>query len=342
MRDVRKDPGSAATDDPLDPDHRGGSGSGTARSGGTGSTGARSGGTRSTGARSGEARRDALATRPLLPLVAVAALLLVTVACRSDDPRASRPINHEPRIESEAVLPHYVPASQTQTELYERARAAWAAGDRGATLAAIEPLMQTPQASREKVYGAILYAELLALDGRAADAIALLDQVALETPPNGDVYFLMARVYLDSGQLEQAIEALRNATRAAPDLLRAWIALSALLAEGGATDEAEEIMIHYEREVYRLGHVLDSPAPVDEKLDVIAALHLAVPDPRISRILARTLNNDAIEVQRAALEALAEVGTRNAAPALQRMRESSSNVTLRARAQEVLEIVRTR
>jgi|GEM_PF-5370075 len=243
---------------------------------------------------------------------------------------------------SEADLPHLHTPSKRQQALYQEAMTALQDGDEAQALHALQRLRQTETISALKRDGTLLYATLLETRGQRDAAIAVLDELIPEIPPSGDVFLVLARMQLAQGDTDEAERSLRDATRSAPELLRAWVALAQLLEKQNRHDESDDAMLHYEREVYRIGAQVEHGATLEQRLDAIAQFRVALPDPRISRILARALKNDAFDVQSAALNALEKVGTENAIEAIEAYRTNATSQALRERAAAVLEAIRDR
>lgn len=280
-----------------------------------------------------------------LPLLLCASL---TVACtpKEAEQEPPTPEDHEAptlkRRVSQADLPYYVPATDEQTDILRRAKIAWMSGNREDAFTFLQDLRQTEELSFAKRDGLLLYAELLEERDRLPEAIAALSDFATKSPPNGDVFFVLARMHLRRGELDDAERALRDATRASPELLRSWVALAELLEERGRRNEAEETMLRYEREVYRLGRIIERGSTLEERTAAIRQLRVALPDPRVSRILAAALQNDAFDVQGAALDALEFVGTANARNAVESYRQRAPSRELQERADRVLEAISSR
>lgn len=264
------------------------------------------------------------------PIVCAAALALA--ACRAPAPVEEAPTT--PRS-SLADLPHWKRPAELQVELLQGARAALMNGNTEEAFDLLARLRTTDTISYELRDGTLLFAELLEARGRQSEALRVLSEFAMHIPPDGDVLYVLGRMYLRAGDLREAERALRDATRAAPELLRGWIALAELLEDTQRADEAEEIMVHYERHLYRLASMIERSSTQEERIAAIHQFRVALPDPRISRILARALRNDSIDVQHAALMALEHVGTKNAMAALEAYAASSPNAELRQRAQEI-------
>lgn len=264
------------------------------------------------------------------PIVCAAALALA--ACRA--PAPVEEASTTPRS-SLADLPHWKRPAELQVELLQGARAALMNGNTEEAFDLLARLRTTDTISYELRDGTLLFAELLEARGRQSEALRVLSEFAMHIPPDGDVLYVLGRMYLRAGDLREAERALRDATRAAPELLRGWIALAELLEDTQRADEAEEIMVHYERHLYRLASMIERSSTQEERIAAIHQFRVALPDPRISRILARALRNDSIDVQHAALMALEHVGTKNAMAALEAYAASSPNAELRQRAQEI-------
>lgn len=271
--------------------------------------------------------------------------LVSASACSREPVEAAgdrRDDSHVAKHRSQAELPHLVPPSKEQVELFSDAQLAMLNGNTEDAFAALEQLRLTDELSDLRRDGLLLYVELLEQRDRRGEAIALLSDFALHIPPNGDVFFVLGRLYARQGDLKNAERALRDATRAAPELLRAWLALAQMLQTTGRPLEADEVMIRYEREIYRLGRTIERSGTLEERVQAIRQFGVSLPDPRISRILARALQNDAIDVQVAALQALEQAGTSNALPALDAYIESAPNRELQSTAQNVRLVVARR
>lgn len=274
------------------------------------------------------------------------ALLLSTTACKRSE--------HAPDIEdelvvdsieehrSEAELPQLQTATKAQRQLFRDAQVALQEGDEAHALDILQKLAESETSSAQRRDGVLLYATLLEAHGKHAEAIAVLEDLIAKIPPSGDVFLVLARLQQAQGALDEAERSLRDATRSAPELLRAWIALAQLLESQNQHDDAEDAMLHYEREVYRIGAQVEHGATLEERLEGIAQLRVALPDPRISRILARALKNDAFDVQSAALDALQHVGTDNAIEAVENYQQNASSSTLKRRAADVLKSIQQR
>lgn len=253
-------------------------------------------------------------------------------------------VAHEPTEthQSVAELPQLSSASRLQHQLFQEARTALQAGDETTALQVLQTLSETETLSALKRDGLLLYASILERRGHITQAVSILEELVPKIPPSGDVFLVLARLQQANGQLDEAERSLRDATRSSPELLRAWVALAQLLEEQNQHDAADDIMLHYEREVYRLGGEIERGDTLEQRLEAIAQLRIALPDPRVSRILARALKNDAFDVQSAALDALENVGTKNAIDTISAYRDNASTAKLRERADTVLEAIRAR
>lgn len=240
---------------------------------------------------------------------------------------------------SEAELPQLSSPGRTQQILFQDARTALQAGDETKALVALQKLADTETLSPLKRDGLLLYASILETRGQIGEALSVLEDLVSKIPPSGDVFLVLARLQQANGQLDEAERSLRDATRSSPELLRAWVALAQLLEGQNQHDAADDAMLHYEREVYRLGGEIERGATLEQRLEAIAQLRIALPDPRVSRILARALKNDAFDVQSAALDALENVGTKNALDSISAYRNNASTAKLRDRADAVLKAI---
>ena len=270
--------------------------------------------------------------------LALATTLLVS-ACKRPTPVEEIDTHHRSSL---ADLPHWKQPTEDQVELLNSARAALLIGNTEEAFEQLGRLRATTNISLELRDGTLLYVEMLERRGREAEAIRVLDDFVMQIPPDGDAFFILGRMYQRAGDIAQAERALRDATRASPELLRAWIVLADLLDSTGRADEAKEIMVHYERQLFRLANAIERGATQEERVQAIHQLRVALPDPRISRVLAQALRNDALDVQNAALLALEKVGTANALPSLDAFIAATLNATLRDRAQEVRAIIQQR
>lgn len=273
-------------------------------------------------------------------------LVLACAGCKPSPPSIEDEDGaHREPIEthrSEAELPQFSSASRLQHQLFQEARAALQSGDEGAALRALQKLSETNTLSALKRDGLLLHASILERRGNITQAVTMLEELVPQIPPSGDVFLVLARLQHANGQLDEAERSLRDATRSSPELLRAWVALAQLLEEQNQHDAADDVMLHYEREVYRLGGEIERGDTLEQRLEAIAQLRIALPDPRVSRILARALKNDAFDVQSAALDALENVGTKNAIDTITAYRDNASTAKLRERADTVLEAIRER
>lgn len=272
--------------------------------------------------------------------------MLVCTGCKTSTPsqKAEEALASEQTEvhRSEAELPQLSSPTKAQHTLYQEARAALQSDDEAGALKALQALYETETHSALKRDGLLLYASLLERRGQITEAVAMLEGLVPHIPPSGDVFLVLARLQQANGQLDEAERSLRDATRSSPELLRAWVALGQLLEEQNDQDAADDAMLHYEREVYRLGWKIERGDTLEQRLEAVAQLRIALPDPRVSRILARALKNDAFDVQSAALDALENVGTKNALDAIDEYRNNASTSKLRDRADAVLQAIRAR
>ncbi len=231
-------------------------------------------------------------------------------------------------------------ATNEQETLYEQALAMWPRGDTAELRQLLQTIENSEPGSQTRANAIILHAELERRDGEYRNALARLERLQRRSPAMGQLSFSLGGLYQHANRPMAAEEAFRDAFRETPSLLRAYVALGALLEENGREDDAYQVMIAYERQIQALGRKATGDLPIRDKLAAIDAMRLGVPDPRVSRNLVRALRDDAWSVQRAALDALAEVGTTNALGALESFAEDSGNATLARRAAEVANIVR--
>lgn len=237
----------------------------------------------------------------------VAALGASLLGCPSapDDPQPPEPAG-------EATLPpppppaRFADPTDAQRELQEQGPPARAA------LAATGPM------SRAR-FDALLDETRDALDdGRLAAAEATIDVLRREAPPSGHVEVLGARLDLASGKIDDAVDALVRAMRIDDQRIDAMLALVAIYRDRDQDREAAEVLLRLERSAERMGHVLASDAPLNDKRRAIANLAIGVPNGPAARALLRALESDEFRVRVAALEALVDVATDDVAPRIRR------------------------
>jgi tetratricopeptide (TPR) repeat protein len=266
-------------------------------------------------------------------------LALTTVGgCDSKDD-LERPTNFDEQREASGL--HFDQGTARQRAALERAKELLEAGNRQRTQEQLEELARSPQQSEVRARGIVLLAETLAADGDSEAAIEQLRDLEEISPPWGPLYFSLGRIYLKSGNRDAAERAFRDAIRADSTLLRAYVGLASILSEAGRQDEADIVMLKYEREIYRLGRVLKSSSSVNERIELVEVLSQATRDPRVSRVVSQALDSDSREVQLAALEALKKVGTDNAVPALEALIEEAPESRVSDQAREVLRSIQT-
>jgi tetratricopeptide (TPR) repeat protein len=273
-------------------------------------------------------------------MLLVTLLALTTMGgCDSNDD-LERPTNFDEQREASGL--HFEPGTSRQRAALERAKELLDSGNRQRTREQLQELAKSPQQSEIRARGIVLLAETLAADGESEVAIEALRDLEEISPPWGPLYFSLGRIYLKNGNRDAAERAFRDAIRADSTLLRAYVGLASILSEAGRQDEADIIMLKYEREIYRLGRVLKSSSSVNERIELIHILSQATRDPRVSRVVSHALDSDSREVKLAALEALKKVGTDNAIPALEALIDESADSRVGNEAQTVLRSIQTR
>ena len=210
-------------------------------------------------------------------------------------------------------------ATPRQEELRGMAILALESGDIDTAVTALISMSDTEPMSELKASSMLLLSELYIEEGQVSRAMEVLLGLRQDAPEFAELEFIIGRTFMEQGALPDAEEAFRNAIRLNPDFLRSYVSLGSMLASQDNADEAAEIFLAYERVVYRMADVLESDAPVDEKLLVIDQLSLSLPDDRLSRALERALDDDSLAVRAAAVTALGYVGTLDAVPALEAM-----------------------
>lgn len=286
------------------------------------------------------AERDAMAScchhiRRLL----LVAFVLSLGACENRNELAL-PASFDERAESAGL--HFDESTELQRIALTRSEALLDAGQRQAAQEQLAQLADSEPQSQARARAIVLFAETLAADGQSESGIERLLELETISPPWGPLYFSLGRLYIRSGDRQLAERSFRDAIRADPTLLRAYVGLASLLDEDGHPDQANLVMLNYERELYRLAQRLQGSTSVSERLQLIEVLSQATPDPRISRILANSLTSDSQRVQFAALDALDGIGTDNALTALRALRESTGDPVLQGRALDVAQHITER
>ncbi len=144
-------------------------------------------------------------------------------------------------------LPLVVPCAVLAGFAFHATRDAWRAGRRrelvapGLIVLACAPLVfrdpgvREDPALRRNATGAALLGE-----GRAAEALALLDRAIAEDPALPGAHANRALALLELGRSEEALAAATEAARLDPALASAWQTRGAILARGGRMEEAVE------------------------------------------------------------------------------------------------------
>lgn len=271
--------------------------------------------------------------------LSLVAFLLALSACENRNELAL-PASFDDRAEAAGL--HFEEASEPQRLALTRAKSLLEAGQRQAAQEQLEQLANSEPQSETRARAIVLFAETLAADGQSETGIEKLRELELISPPWGPLHFSLGRLYIRAGSRQLAETSFRNAIRADPTLLRAYVGLASLLDEDGQSEQANLVMLNYERELYRLAERLHGSTSVSERLQLIEVLSQATPDPRISRILARALTSDSQRVQFAALDALDVIGTDNALRALRALRETTGDPIVQSRALDVAENIANR
>lgn len=211
----------------------------------------------------------------------------------------------------------FEPASETQEELYATAFASLQAGNDDLALTALIALAEAESPHSEvRASGVLLLSELYHQRGETERALRWLESLRATTPPNAQLEYVIGRTWMDNGQYVEAEDALRRAIRRDPEHVRAYLALGSMLESNGRVDDAGEIMLAFEREVYRMGDELAADqTSIERRADIVARLARGVPDVRLSRALLAGLAPRS-GVRAEALAALRVVGTVDALASL--------------------------
>ncbi len=170
----------------------------------------------------------------LLAPFAAAWLHRVVVACRDRAWRSlAVPVLAAAATAWIATLP--VPVPSVAYQYLDFARAALAAGDRGAAEHWVRRAVARDPAAMDAV---ALLGRLLREDGHDADAEAILADAARRDPRSSPIWLELGRVRIATGDLDSGITALLASVDADPRSLEAWSALAQALRRAGRVSEA--------------------------------------------------------------------------------------------------------
>lgn len=264
------------------------------------------------------------ATR-LLALV----LGLAGSACHRDEPPnpTTPPPVERPATDDALDEPRaFAPADERQQELYDTAIALLREGHEDRAMTALLALAdRTEPHSELRASGVLLLSELYHQQGDTEQALHWLESLRATTPPNAQLEYVIGRTWMDNGQFVEAEDALRRAVRRDPEHVRAYLALGAMLESNGRVADAAEVMLAFEREVYRMGDELaDDSTTTERRAQIVERLARGVPDVRLSRALLPGLAPRS-GVRSETLRALRDVGTVDALESLQQIADNADD-----------------
>lgn len=262
----------------------------------------------------------------------------------ADDGSASVAPSDEGSSEIEAAqqtgpVTSFAPATEQQQQLLELGYESLRRGqdDRGVT--ALLALTQTPESSEVRAQGAIILADHYLRTEQTDRARAMLDELRRTTPPLAQLEYLAGLVAAEPTDAEAAF---RQAMRIDSTYLPSYIALIAWYEENQRPDEAAEVRLRLEREIYRIGERLDSAAAPEERVALIQRLASTPPSLAATQSLIRALDDDDLEVVAHAVAALGESGTAEAIEPLRRVSENASIEEMRALVGDAILLVERR
>ncbi|TVR03820.1 MAG: hypothetical protein EA398_03820 [Deltaproteobacteria bacterium] len=261
-----------------------------------------------------------------------------------DLPEAEQPAEPERILRGRNLLPptRFATPSDTQREMRTYLDDALAEGRTDDALHVYALLAERPPMSRLRAEAILEWADLLEERGDARRASDLRARLRREAPPLAELEFRAAREAMDRGDLTEAEQAWRTATRLAPDRLDGWVGLAELLVAADRAIEARDIIVRYERVLADYGTRLAQRHPPERKLAWLAALDVELHDPRIWHAVGRALDDPNEEVVLEALRLLRTRADGSALPALEARSLDSLPAPVREAWQETTATIRDR
>ncbi len=250
-------------------------------------------------------------------------------ACHRDEPpepAAMPPIERSAPDEAMDEPRGFEPADERQQELYDTAVTLLRQGNDDRAMTALLALAERTEPHSElRASGVLLLSELYHQHGETEQALRWLESLRATTPPNAQLEYVIGRTWMTNGQFVEAEDALRRAIRRDPEHVRAYLALGAMLESNGRVADAGEVMLAFEREVYRMGDELAEDATTTERrAQIVERLGRGVPDVRLSRALLAGLSPRS-GVRSQTLDALRDVGTVDALETLQQIADDADD-----------------
>ncbi len=231
------------------------------------------------------------------------------------------------QVGSDAPVVRFVPATEQQLELLQLGYQNLRTGEADRGVMTLLALTETPEPSEVRAQGAVLLADHYIRTGNLPRARAVLNELRQSSPPLAQLEYLAGMVAAEPGEAEAAF---RQALRIDSTYLPSYTALIVWYNENGRGDEAAEVLLRLEREVYRIGERLDEAADADEKIGLIERLASVPSSLASTQSLVRALDDENIEVVAHAAAALGEIGADAAIAPLRAAAENARIEELRA------------
>jgi len=245
------------------------------------------------------------------------ALCALCLGCRPAEDASTTTSASSPAPASEAVNPSdqaaplrtFEEPTSRQEELFARAVDALQHGDEDDAILALLTLGETGSRSEIRATGLLALSELYFQSNRIEASIDVLQDVRATSPSSPDLEYVLAAAFMRADRPMEAEDAYRRAIRLSADHLRSYVALASLLARNGRHEDADEVMLAFERHVYRIGDRIASASDPVDRVAAVSLLNIGFHDARLTRAALRALPHDDVRVQLVVAETLRDVGT---------------------------------
>ena len=211
--------------------------------------------------------------------------------------------------------------SAEQQDLLLRAKSLYLNDRFQAAKPLLRELAQSEPLSGPVVSATIALGDILAQEGKDAEAITLYHALVKRDVQVAEVQLVIARAYQRLGAAQAALTAYEHALRLEPYYIFIHAERGVLLAQLGQNEESAKAFLDYEGRIYDLAKQLGDTAQVPQRDRIaIADTFSFIEDDRVTQALIKTARVDPSDlVRQRAIRALAEVRAKSALQALEEL-----------------------
>lgn len=275
----------------------------------------------------------------------LALMLALTLGCKADEavdepepPSASETVEEGADEPAEAADPDELPAgTDAQRALLNEAKGYFLNEEWDRAQRVFEKLVTTGEISAPQVTAYVALGEIYREDGQTERALALYKELQEKAPRVPEVHFMTARALAESGETTRAMRGYEMTLKLQPDYLQAYVELGGLLARSGREDEAQKIFLRYERKIYEMAKILESPDAHPDDQEHVLEVFSFVQDDRANAAILKSLSNPSAQVREKAVTLAEEFRLGAARESLEEMAENDPELRVRLAAKQAVE-----